>query len=250
MVEKISIVTDEISQDLDEVTRFLDEHDIRAIEIRTMGGKRVPYIDPKIWDELKNRVDVEGWNVIALSPGTFKGYHGDEDRTWSDIARLLETKFRAYEVNAGSIITFGFMAENVREIPDNVLFSLHMVSENFAPGSGLPLLLENEPGSFAQTGESVRALIDAVDNPNLFANWDPCNSNVFDNPELLSKGARALGDKIKHVHVKDGSPNPDSDFAIYGPISTGHTGWKRHLEVLKEIGYKGYLGIETHYEPL
>ncbi len=37
---------------------------------------------------------------------------------------------------------------------------------------------------------------------------------------------------------------------MYGPIRTGELGWKEHLIELKNMGYEGYLGVETHYEPL
>ncbi len=250
MTERISIITDEIAQDLDTVSRFLDEFDIRAIELRTLGGKRVPDVDIPLWDDLKKRCRDEGWRVIALSPGTFKGHCSDRSRSERELTdTLVRTIYQAQEIGAEYIITFGFMADKGEDAPEHVIDTMRRASLLCSEG-GLPLLLENEPGSFAQTGESTRALIDMVNSPNLFANWDPCNSNVLGNPESLADGARALGGLIRHVHVKDGEIRPDSEFAKYGPISTGHLGWKEHLEVLKSIGYRGYFGVETHYEPL
>jgi len=248
--ERISIVTDEISQELDTVSRFLQEHDVRTVEIRTVGGKRVPEIDRGIWEDMKNRLSQEGWRILALSAGTFKGHHSDRERARRELSETLpETICRANEVLAEYIITFGFMAEADDEPPGHVVESLRLAAELCRDG-GVALLLENEPGSYADTGERTRRLLDMVNHPNIFANWDPCNSNVFDDPRGLAESARALGSYIKHVHVKDGAPVPGSAFARYGPISTGRLGWGEHLRVLKEMGYRGCFGIETHFEPL
>jgi sugar phosphate isomerase/epimerase len=247
--EKLSIVTDEISQDLDVVAKFAAENDIHTFEIRTVGGKRVPDIDDSIWDDLLRRVRDDGWRVLCLSPGTFKG----DFRARRLMRKQLEDIFprtitKAKQIGAEFIITFGFMAEPKTSPPDHALSAIHEAA-NMCANAGLPLLLENEPGSFADTGQRTVSLINRAGHPNLFANWDPCNTNIF-HPEELAKGAQALGRRMRHVHVKDGKPIPGSLTPMFGPIRTGELGWRRHLIELKDLGYNGYLGVETHYEPL
>lgn len=250
MTERISIVSDEISQDLETVARFLDEFHLRALEIRTIGGKRVPDIDAQVWEDLKRHVRIDGWEILAMSPGTFKGHYSDRSRLESELDETLpRTAELANQIGTQYMITFGFTADRGDEVPGHALDALRRAADLCAQ-SDLLLLLENEPGSLADTGERTRELLDSVDHPNLFANWDPCNSGLFDDPESLARGARALVPYIRHVHVKDGVPSPGSVFPRYGPISSGHLGWGRHLEELKAMGYHGYLGVETHYEPL
>ena len=60
MEEKISIVTDEVSQDLAICRRFLDDHDLDAIELRGVGGRRVPDLSQWIW-----RLIFEGFPGLA-----------------------------------------------------------------------------------------------------------------------------------------------------------------------------------------
>ena len=248
--ERISIVTDEIAQDVDTVAKFLDEHRLRAVEIRTAGGRRVPNVPAAVWEDLWKRARKEGWRVVAVSPGIFKGHHSDADRMRKEIEETLpETIARAEEIRAKNIIVFGFLAGSHEDFPEQVVGALRQAVELCA-SSKLKVLLENEPGSFADTGEKTRKLIDAVNHPNLAANWDPCNSGIFNNPAKLSDGARSLGEYIGHVHVKDGCPVMGSLFARYGPIVTGRLGWRDHLLALKEVGYRGWFGIETHFEPL
>jgi len=249
--EKISIITDEISQDPEIVAKFLDENNVRTIEIRTMAGERVPNIENRVWEDFKMRARNEGWKVLALSPGTFKGDFEDEGKIGHELNEMLpDTIGRAVEINADFIITFGFMAPSGTEVPGYITSAMERAAE-LCDATGLKLLLENEPGSFADTGENTRKFIDTVGHPNLFANWDPCNSNIFNDPHGLALSARSLGNKIKHVHIKDGTPPPhDGLFADYSLISGGKIGWKEHLEVLKDMEYSGYFGIETHFEPL
>lgn len=247
--ERISIVTDEISQDLDTVAKFAGEHDIHTFEVRTVGGKRVSEIDQEIWDDLLRRIRDDGWNVLALSPGIFKGDYRAKRLIKKQIEEVLPaTVNRAKQAGAEFIICFAFMTDTKVSPPDYILTALRDAADICADAN-LPLLVENEPGSFADTGQRTAALLGRIGHPNLFANWDPCNSNMFD-PKELAGGAIALGKRIKHVHVKDGKPIPGSNYAMYGPIRTGEVGWREHLLILKEMRYPGYLGVETHYEPL
>ncbi len=251
--EKLSIVTDEISQDFEVVAKFLKEFDIRAIEIRTAGGERVPRIEERIWEDIKMRARNEGWKIIALSPGIFKGDYRDEERIGSELEiGLSDTIGRAIDIGAEYIVTFGFMYDREHpdmEAPDYIVGALKHAAE-LCHSADIKLLLENEPGSFANTGERTKKILERIGQPNMFANWDPCNSNVFDASGKLASSATVLGDMIRHVHVKDACPIPDELFPKYGPISQGHVGWRDHLLALKEIGFDGYFGIETHFEPL
>jgi sugar phosphate isomerase/epimerase len=251
--ERISMVTDEISQDLDSVARFLKENDVHGIEIRTLGGARVPRIEGRIWDDLRMRARNEGWKILGLSPGIFKGLFADENKIGEELEYILpDTIGLAVEVGAEFIIAFGFMYDPKypeMEPPGHVLGALERAAELCASAE-IKLLLENEPGSFADTGERTKRMIEKVAHPNLFANWDPCNSSVFDDAVKLSVGAKALDGLINNVHVKDGVPVAGSIYPKYGSISEGHVGWREHLKTLKGIGYKGWFGIETHFEPL
>jgi sugar phosphate isomerase/epimerase len=251
--ERISIVTDEIAQDLDTVARFLDENHMRGIEIRTLGGGRIPLIDDRTWEDLKILARNEGWNILGLSPGIFKSHYKDENKIEEDLEEILpDTIGRAVEIGADFIIAFGFMydPENPEmEPPGHILGALERAAE-LCSSAEIKLLLENEPGSFADTGERTERVIEKVAHLNLFANWDPCNSNVFDNAVKLSAGAKTLGGLIRNVHVKDGCQIDGSLYPSYGSISTGHLGWKEHLKTLKEFHYNGWFGIETHFEPL
>ena len=109
--EKISIITDEISQDPDVVAEFLESQDINAVEIRTMAGARVPNIETGVWKDFKMHARNAGWKILALSPGTFKGDYTDEEKIGHEINVIFPDIIgQAIMVGAEFVITFGFMS--------------------------------------------------------------------------------------------------------------------------------------------
>jgi sugar phosphate isomerase/epimerase len=248
--EKISIVTDEISQELDEIEKFLIENELNTIEIRVVKGKRIPFIDKQAWMNLLRTIEKNNLSVVAVSPGIFKGNFKDTEKIKDEIDEvLMETIEKTIELSCPNLICFGFMADQHDLIPTYIKEALYEAA-NICEDNGINLMLENEPGSFADTGERTNVLVERVNHRNLNVNWDPCNSNVFRNAEALSKAAQTLGTKIRHVHVKDGKAKVGSIFADYCLISEGHIRWREHLQTLKEMKYSGYFGIETHFPPV
>ena len=49
--------------------------------------------------------------------------------------------------------------------------------------------------------------------------------------------------------MKNGVLGPGERFARCGPLADGDIDWPAHLRRLVSLGYDGYLGVETHFEP-
>jgi sugar phosphate isomerase/epimerase len=247
--ERISIVTDEISQDLAEVRAFLDEHDLRAVELRCISGRRVPDVSPGDRDLLRGWVRDGDVQVLAVSPGTFKCDVDDRAETRRQLAESLPRAIDvARELEAGFLVTFGFENPSSRPPPDHALEALRTAATACADAN-LPLLVENEPGFLAASAEETKRLLDLAAHPNLHANWDPLNGNVFD-AAGLEAGLRALFPLVRHVHVKNGHLRPGELLARCCRLRDGAIDWPAHLALLDELGYDGHLGVETHFEPV
>ncbi|MFH1676960.1 MAG: sugar phosphate isomerase/epimerase family protein, partial [bacterium] len=248
--ERISIGTDEISQSPVVISKFLAEHKLKNIEVRTIGGKRIPEIDERIWREFRSRTLDEDLRVLAISPGIFKGHYTDRERLENELENILPATIeKAIEADSNNIITFGFMSEQ-NDVPPKYVIDALIKAASLCADAGIALLLENEPGSFADNGFRTKALLDSVNHSNLFANWDPCNANIFNDSRSLRENLSALSKYVKHVHVKNGKRVKGNEFPAYCALSEGEIDWRDHLLALKEMGYKGYLGIETHFEPI
>ena len=224
--ERISIATDEIAQDLGEVREFLQKHRLKAIDLRVVGGERVPAISKKDYETLKAWVRSGEVEVVGFSPGLFKAPIEDAAKHLKDLLpRSLEM---ALELKARLMVSFAFLGEKAD------LDAFRKAADACAR-AGLPLLVENEPGTPARTAPETLRLLDTVAHPNLFSLWDPANT---DEPTKVGEGLRLLFPHVRHIHVKNG-----------GPLKNGPIDWKAHLALLERLEYGGYLGIETHYLP-
>jgi sugar phosphate isomerase/epimerase len=247
--ERISIVTDEISPDLGECRAFLDEHDLHAVELRCVGGRRVPEL------EAGERETLLGWaragdpRILAVSPGLFKCDRDDATAVRRHLREILPRSVElAHELDAPYLIAFSFENPASRPADRSAADAIARAAEA-CRSAGVTLLVENEPGFTASTPEEILALMRAVDHPNVFVNWDPLNSNVFDTDDL-GAGLTKLFPHLRHVHVKNGVLAPGELLARCGRLRDGAIDWPAHLERLAWLGYGGYLGVETHFEPV
>jgi sugar phosphate isomerase/epimerase len=132
----------------------------------------------------------------------------------------------------------GWLREGLREAAE------------LAAAAGLRLCLENEPGTWADTGTATRHLLAAVDHPHLRANWDPANALCAGETRVVTGGYRAIRPWVDHIHVKD-APRPDPDGTFrFVPLGQGEVPWDAQLAGLAAENYQGFLTIETHCEPL
>lgn len=247
MAEQISIVTDEISRDLAEVRSFLDEHGLDAVELRSIGDGRVPDLSAADRATLRAWASAADPRILTVSPGIFKGGHRDRRATDRDLLDVLPRAIDlATELGARYLVSFTF--ETLGEPLDpHALEALRAATARCAE-AGLPLLVENEPGFGAQTGADLARLVGEVGSDDLFVNWDPLNSNELDEAGLIA-GLDRVFPRVRHVHVKNGVLGPGERFARCGPLAEGDIDWPAHLRRLFALGYDGYLGVETHFEP-
>jgi sugar phosphate isomerase/epimerase len=245
----LSIVTDEISQDLDECGVFLARHALDSIEVRCVAGARVPDLTDADRGRIAWWVRDEGIEVVCVSPGTFKGDVADKSRLERERDDVLPRAIElAVEWNAPFVVTFGFENPSGAAAPPHAIDALRAAADRCAD-AGRTLLIENEPGFLAGTAAETRALVDAVAHPDCAVNWDPCNGNEYE-PAQLGAAVEALGATVRHVHVKNGRLTAGQRFPRYGSLADGDIDWLGHLRQLRAAGYSGHLGIETHFEPL
>jgi len=91
---------------------------------------------------------------------------------------------------------------------------------------------------FLNTLEDAARLVREIGEPNVKIHFDTFHSNIEEKHQ--AEALRAVAKLLGHVHVSE------NDRGIPG---TGHNDWKGVLKVLKEIGYDGWLTIESFAQP-
>ncbi|MBI1786202.1 MAG: sugar phosphate isomerase/epimerase [Acidobacteria bacterium] len=87
---------------------------------------------------------------------------------------------------------------------------------------------------FLNTAADAVALCDQIDHPNVGILFDTFHANIEEKD--IAAGYRTVGKRLKHVHTCE------NDRGIPG---SGHVEWAGVFQALREIGYDGWLTIES-----
>ncbi|MCL4560733.1 MAG: sugar phosphate isomerase/epimerase [Chloroflexi bacterium] len=266
---KISLITDEISADLETAIELGVSWGVRDFELRSVGVDRVPRFPDYQKRRLKELLEEYQAVVIAISPGLFKCPFPGETRSrfsvqamdhslyqqWhsaNDLVRfhreelLPESLEYAQEIGAKIVVIFSFQRDDAgsASAPDEIVAILQDAAIQ-AENLGLQLAVEVENGFWADSGEHTLDLLSRVDRAGLGVNWDP--GNAFEAGDIpYPIGYRAIQKYLKHLHFKDILRRSDGkcDYAI-----EGHIDWAGQIKALVHDGYPGHISIETHMQP-
>ena len=265
---KISIVTDEVSSDLETALEIIRAWGIKYVELRGIGDERFPEVSDYWQARVPELVHESGLSVVAVSPGLFQApppgvppapmtfsRRGDTDR----VRRELEAeRQRDYHINqllpksieaaqrlgARTIICFTFARMDHTEgdfASDEIVQVLRYAAEKVA-AAGLTLNIE--------VSELTRRSADVcrrVNHPALGINWDPGNAFIGGEDRPYPDGFELARPYIRHVHFKDGLIDPISGKRAW--VVDGIIDWANAFADLERDGFDGYISIETHVRP-
>lgn len=246
---ELAIISDEISLDLDEALEHNKEFGFRKFEIRCLDAyeHRIPDFLPGRVERLEALVADGSIEITALSPGTFKINLSDAEQLAKQLDDVLpRTCELARRLKAPRIITFAFMREEGRDADEAVarLREAAAVAADF----GIELSVENEPGSWCDTGVETARIVEAINLPHVNINWDPANA-VYAGEAAYPIGYDAVLPRLRNVHIKDGIPLPGGKWENR-LLGDGGVNWIGQLRALFADKPVPHLTLETHVFPL
>ena len=270
---KVSVVTDEISADLETALELAVRWRVDGVEIRGVGTSRYPSVSDYWLTRVPQLVAEAGIPVAAISPGLFKiplpapPPGNARDLRWNDAAHFARAKQAeallaehldvllpasieaAHVLGTTQVICFGFdRGAGVPRgpAPPVAVEVLGRAAER-AHREGVRLLVETEDVCWADNGERTAALVRAVDHPGLGVNYDATNTFCAGDARPFPDSYRPLAGLIAHVHFKDAAVDPHTGVAAF--TTDGDVAWPPILEALQRDGYTGYISVETHARP-
>ena len=246
---KVSVLTDEISEDPATAIELASGWGIRHVEIRSLFGKRVPDEDPDVRKILVDSMSAHDVDVAAITPGLFKVPLTDRERIDRHLAdRLPKSIEFANAVGTDVIILFTpVLIDGPDEKAMSYFRDVLVKALDIAEKEAVTLALENEPICYTATGSSTSKFVRDLNRQDLRVNWDPGNA-YFAGEDAL-EGYRHVRDLVAHVHLKDCVTDRLTGAKGYVPIGQGEVGLEEQVRLLKEDRYLGHLTIETHFGP-
>lgn len=271
---KLSVVSDEVSADLETALELLREWEVGAVELRGIGEVRFPEVSDFWRVRVPELIRESGHEVAALSPGLFKiPYPAPPTSTtrilrWEDAmlfqrqhdaealvrhhleVLLPESISAAKKLGAPTVVCFSFdrvgAGGNRVGAPEAVIDVLRDAARTIAD-AGLTLAIEVEHICWGDTGARTAELIRRIDHPAVGINWDPANAYRSGEDRPYPDGYDEVRDHVRHVHFKDAYTDAKTGARVFG--SNGVLDWDGQIAALLEDGYEGFISVETHDRP-
>ncbi|MFB0503386.1 MAG: sugar phosphate isomerase/epimerase family protein, partial [Candidatus Bathyarchaeia archaeon] len=249
MLFKLSVITDEVSQDLETVARFADRFELDGVEIRSVWSRNPQNLLHQK-DDIKRILRKYELDVSAIASPFFKADvdNNDEYEEHLDILRNCIQLAQALDTNI--IRGFTFWRKNnldayIEKIIERFQKPLEMIESE-----GVILGIENEPSTFVGNGKELADFLDRLGSKHVKAIWDPGNNMWDPTGEIpYPDGYIYVRDKTVHVHVKDGVRRGSDGKPQCIAFGDGEVDYLGQLRALKEDGYRAYLSLETHWRP-
>lgn len=259
-LSRLSVLTDEVSQNWDEVLAFVEEHELPYVELRSVWRANVMDMERERLRQLRSTLAERGVKVSGLASPVFKCAldpnrpveRGDtffaSEGTVNDHMDMLK---QALEVagffEAPGVRIFSFWRERNPELyMDEVAEHLHQAAR-LAEQAGVMLWLENEPSTNGGYADEVALLAAKVNSPFLRVLWDPGNER-YGGKIPFPDGYEQVRSWIGHVHLKDAVYTSEHGGKCV-PIGEGEACLEKQLDALERDGYTGLYTVETHFVP-
>ena len=170
MHHRLAIVSDEAASGFAEAVKKCLPLGIRAYELRTLHGARVPHVPEEAIGEVLEQVREHNLTLIGISPGFCKKKL-DDPATKEEFKTGFAQAFRFMEqLGVRRMTVFSYQrTERGATIPPRV-FDLLGRAAVLCQQEGVELLLENSPRCWADTGEHLAELARGL---RIGVVWDP-----------------------------------------------------------------------------
>jgi sugar phosphate isomerase/epimerase len=242
---KIGVVTDEISDDLQEAIRIAKSWGLEYIELHRVWGKNICDVDEATLSKVITIVRASGLAVTNIDSLTLRCYLENDEEYSQHIRHLLRSIEIAPLFDTDVVRLFSFWKEeNVEERWDQIFEKMELPIR-IAEREGVILGLENVSSGNVGTSDDLERLFRRFDSPNLRLIWDPGNAYAAGEEMPFPDGYKKIKDRTIHVHLKD-AIRDEQGRNVWKPIGQGKVDYKGQLEALLRDDYQGVIALETH----
>jgi sugar phosphate isomerase/epimerase len=251
----VSVISDEIDDDLAHDAEFLHSFGVHYTELRTIWGKyntaqpldkireAKAILDAK---EIKTSVAGTAFFRIPLPP---EGAAGQAilDKQWTLLNDAID---RAEILGTDRLRTFAFMSPKEGKTSERDyarIYELLNEAGKRARARNIKLAIENLGGSCVSTGAQAAGVLKAVKESSVGLTWDP-NNAAESGEKPFPDGYKLLDPaRIYNVHIRDFRHTPEGKVE-WMAVGEGEADNLGQIRALLKDGYKGRFTLETHYK--
>jgi len=243
----LSVITDEVSQDLEVAARFARSLNLNGVEIRTIWGKTPQNLSDNI-DKIKETLSKYNLKVSAIASPFFKA-DIDSEKEYREHLDILRRCIRlAKDLDTNLVRGFTFWRKGSLENHLDPIIEKYQKPLEIIEAEDITFGIENEPSTFVGNGKELAIFLSGLGSKKVKALWDPGNDIWDSSGEIpYPDGYRYAKEWIVHVHIKDGIRHGEGGKPEGAPIGRGEVDYYNQLKALKEDCYDGYLSLETHW---
>lgn len=241
---KISFITDEFTQSIDEAVAFAAANGLQGLEIRSVDDRALQdssLEEVRLW---KEKLDRAGLETANLSSSFFK-CDFDEEQIAVQLRRLRKLCEIADELDCGMIRGFVFFRGETG-MPEDALMNAFAEATAILEQYDKTLVLEADPSVTTSNHRALAEFIRTLGSERVRAVYDAGNC-LFDPLREVPypDGYEAVKPYLRHVHIKD-AVYVNGEPTCLAP-GAGLVDYPAVLARLKQDGYDGYLSLEPHY---
>jgi len=248
---RLSVISDEIDEDLATDIAFLREFGVRWVELRSVWGKYNTAQPVEKIREARGLLDAAGMRVSVLGTAFFRGELPADgpalDKEWTLLNDAID---RAEILGTDTLRTFAFLAPKDRKASEKDyarIYELLGEAGRRAKARRMRLAVENLAGSYVATGADSARILKAVKEEALGLTWDPNNAAEVGEKSFPDGYGLLDPARIYNVHVRDYRHLPNGKFE-WTAVGEGEADNLGQIRALLGAGYKGPFTLETHYK--
>ncbi len=256
---KIAVITDEFSNEFDEVLEYLASVDVHYAELRKVWAVDIAFLMSDMQADAKDLLkefDIEvscisGSLLKCVPPGSPEEKPGKESPSkdfnfnlslaekYIELAEYFGAKFiRCFGFHPG-----GYSQPYPEEMWTAWVGAVKSILDKIE-GRDITLVCENEAGCTINTIETMQKAVSLIEHPQFRLLYDP--ANLFHAGEMVTDETYPfLQNHVGYVHAKDGKVNPEGGRETT-VVGDGDCNLESIFNRLRDDGYDSFFSIETH----
>ncbi|MFO0980318.1 MAG: sugar phosphate isomerase/epimerase family protein [Planctomycetota bacterium] len=259
---RLSVFTDEISQDLAHALDVARELKLNHVELRGMWGKNIIALDDREIDTVLQLLDERGLRVSSIAGPLFKvDWPGAPRSRFSPEQQQFGASFtfeqQEHVLERSLALAHRFGTDHVRcfdfwRLDDCAPFRAAIdqrlrAAADRAAEQGITLVMENEYECNSSTLAETLHTLDAVRSEHFKLNFDPGNAAFAGEVAYPDFYAALPSGRVGHVHCKDVVRKADGGYE-WTAVGRGMVDFVGLFRALARDGYRGAVVLETHWQ--